>query len=387
MVNALLANAGGDPFQWIAALRPMGPVVRLGPVAAVLSYDAAVTALRDHGTYSSAMMGGGMGPDGQRSGFGLTIVCSDPPDHTRLRALVSSAFTPRRVALLEPRIAAVAAELLDGIQPGEPWDLMERFAGPLPVTIIAEMLGIPAADREQFRAWSNAIVSFGQPEPGGPPPASRAAMAELTAYLRRQIEQHRLEPANDLISGLIAAEQEGDRLSPEETLATCILLLIAGNETTTNLLGNAIAALDQHPEQFATVRADPSLIPSTLEETLRWAPPVLTIFRITTRDTKLAGTALPARTPVFVVLAAANRDPAAFDDPERFDIRRSPNRHIDFGHGIHFCLGAPLARVEARIGLEALFRRFPALRRAESGPYERRGSFILNGPARLAVVG
>jgi cytochrome P450 len=210
------------------------------------------------------------------------------------------------------------------------------------------------------------------------------AIDELTAYLRRALARRRTQPTDDLIGALVAAEEAGDRLSPEEALATCVLLLIAGNETTTNLIGNAVAALDDHG-MLAEVAADPALLPGAIEETLRYAPPVLTVLRLATRETELGGRTIPAGAVLFVALAAANRDPAVFESPESFDIRRAGSKSLAFGYGIHYCLGAPLARLEARIGLETLLRRFPMLHRAEDGPVERLASFVLYGPKRLPV--
>lgn len=382
MVNALPFATGGDPFAWMPLMRAAGPVVSLGSgPTLVLGYEECVTALRDHTTFSSMVMGGMGRPDGGRRGFGLTMLGADPPDHTRLRGLVSHAFTPRRIAMLEPRIAALADELLDAVVPAGSFDLMRNFAEPLPVTIIAEMLGIPIADRAEFKRWSDAVVSAGDGQGG----SAAGAVEELREYLRRALERRRTTPTDDLIGALMAAEEAGDRLSLEEALATCVLLLIAGNETTTNLIGNAVVALAEH-DQLGEVAADPSLLPGAIEETLRYAPPVLAVVRRALRDMELGGTRLPEGTFVFVVLAAANRDPAVFPEPERFDIRRNPNRNIAFGHGIHFCLGAPLARLEARIGLEALLRRCSNLRRTESGPVERMPSMILYGPKRLPVM-
>lgn len=387
MVSMLSGMSGGDPFQFIGVARAAGPVMQLMPnLVAVLGHEACLAALRDSGAWSSAAMTG-FQQDGRRQGLGLTMIGADPPDHTRLRTLVSHAFTPRRVAALEPRIAALAEELLDAVPAGEPWDLMDAYAEPLPVTIIAEMLGIPASDRRQFKKWSDDLVSLAGVTQGEVAPERLESRDELGAYLREQLEMRRRKPTDDLIGGLIAAEEAGDRLTADEALATCVLLLIAGNETTTNLIGNAIAALNDVPEQFAAVRAHPSLIPAAIDETLRFAPPALTIFRVATRKMEFFGKEIEAGTAAFIVLAAANRDASVFPDPDRFDIHRDPARNLAFGHGIHYCLGAPLAKLEARVGLEALFRRFPNLRRADGGPVERLSSFILYGPKRLMVTG
>jgi cytochrome P450 len=288
---------------------------------------------------------------------------------------------------LEPRIGAIADDLLDAATSAGTFDLMHDFAVPLPVTIIAELLGIPVADRAEFKRWSDAVVSFGDFGLSGDSAADRAgAVRELTEYLRRQLERRRAAPTDDLIGALIVAEEAGDRLSPEEALATCVLLLIAGNETTTNLIGNTVVCLTEQPETLARVIADPALLPAAIEESLRYAPPVLTIVRAATRDTVLAGQAIGAGSGIFAVLAAANRDPAVFPDPDRFSIDRPAGRSLAFGHGIHYCLGAPLARLEARVGLAALFRRCPGLRRAAEGPVERLSSFFLYGPKRLPVA-
>jgi cytochrome P450 len=383
MVNVFSAITGGDPFAWIPAARQQGPLVKFGggPWLA-LGYDACITALRDHTAFSSTVMGG-MGRAGvERSGFGYTMLGSDPPDHTRLRTLVSYAFTPRRIAALEPRIRQIADELLDEVIGDGAFDLMPAFAEPLPVTIIAEMLGIPVADRKEFKRWSDSIVSFGGGTRNGD---GQSAMEELTSYLRRQLDRRRSNPTDDLIGALMVAEEAGERLSPEEALATCVLLLIAGNETTTNLIGNAIAALDE-AGLMREVAASPELLSGAVEETLRHQPPVISIVRNTVRDVEMSGQTVPAGSFVFVVLAAANRDPEVFAEPDRFDIRRNPNRHIAFGHGIHFCLGAPLARLEARAGMEVLLRRCPNLQRAESGPVLRLPSMILYGPKSLPVT-
>ena len=388
MVNAFSLVTGGDPFAWIPSMRAQGPVVNFGAGPwFVLGYDACVAALRDHASFSSAIMGR-MGQGGERRGFGLTMLGSDPPEHTRLRTLVSYAFTPRRIAALEPRIRSIADELLDEVVPEGSFDLMPAFAEPLPVTIIAEMLGIPTADRREFKRWSDAVVSFTDGERSGERANgdTRGAMEEITAYLRRQLELRRSRPTDDLIGALIAAESAGgDHLSPEEALATCVLLLIAGNETTTNLIGNAVVALNDHG-LLVEVAADPALIAGAVEETLRHQPPVLSIVRNTVREVELGGRTIPAGAIALVVLAAANRDRNVFPDPERFDIRRNPNRNIAFGLGIHFCLGAPLARLEARIALEVLLRRCTGLHRAETGPVERMPSMILYGPKRLPVA-
>jgi cytochrome P450 len=264
-------------------------------------------------------------------------------------------------------------------------DVIRDLAYPLPVTVIAEMLGIPIEDRERFKHWSDEAVrslGFGSIED-----ARRSAQAnrELRAYLEPIVEQCRREPREDLISALVAAEEQGDKLSTDEVFSTIILLLVAGNETTTNLIGNGLLALLRNPSQLNILRGDPSLIENAVEELLRYDSPVQFTSRMPLNDVDLGGRTLSAGREVLLVLGAANRDPAQYDDPERLDVTRQDVHHLSFSHGIHFCLGAPLARLEGRIALLALVQRFPSLRLATSEP--RRGdNILLRGLAELPVA-
>jgi cytochrome P450 len=289
----------------------------------------------------------------------------DPPDHTRLRGLVSKAFTPRTVETLRPRIERLVAELLDAVQSSGGMDVIRDFAYPLPAIVIMEMLGIPSEDRDRFKAWSDGQFAFlGGRFPGDPlEPARRAGESTLAMneYLRGVIAARRRTPRDDLISAMVAVEEQGDRLDEHELMATTSLLLIAGHETTTNLIGNGLLALLRHPDQLARLRAEPSLLPRAVEELLRYDGPVQFVNRVPSADIEIDGVTIPAGDTIILVLAAANRDPAHFPDPDRLDITRWPNDHVGFGFDRHFCLGAHLARIEAQTALRALLSRFPDL--------------------------
>jgi cytochrome P450 len=285
----------------------------------------------------------------------------DGDDHRRLRRLVTKAFTPRMVEQLRPRIQEIADDLIDAVEAHGRMDLVDEFAFPLPMTVIAELLGIPHDDRERFRAWSNAIVS---------PALSAEALArfgqqmtEFVAYLRELFERRRAEPREDLISALLQAEDAGDVLTEQELFSMVVLLIVAGHETTVNLIGNAVAALLQQPEQRALLARDPTLVPQAVEELLRYDGPVeRALNRWCATDVELGGQTIHRGESVIVMLGSANRDPQRFPDAEILDIARSDLKHVAFGRGSHYCLGAPLARLEAEIALATLLRRLPGLR-------------------------
>jgi cytochrome P450 len=291
------------------------------------------------------------------------LLNKDGADHRRLRALVSKAFTPRMVNQMRPRIQAIADELLNQIAAQGEADLVESYAFPLPIIVIAELLGIPAADRDKFRTWSDAVVT-----PALTPAAQAEFMTHLqafVAYLRQLFEQRRQTPQPDLISALLQAEEAGDRLSEEELFSMVILLIIAGHETTVSLIGNATLALLQHPEQMAQLRQNPDQMATSVEEFLRYDGPVeRAMSRWATEEVEINGRILQPGDAVIVIIGAANRDPAQFEDPDRLDIERNPTRHLAFGRGSHYCLGAPLARLEGEIALNTLLRRLPNLRLA-----------------------
>lgn len=291
-------------------------------------------------------------PPGRLTLLDRTMVATDPPDHTRLRGLVSQAFTPRRVEELEPRAAAIADGLLARARERGTMDFVGELAVPLPVLLIAEMLGVPPEDRERVRGWSGDFMLSVDAARSGPDAGRRqqAALAALADYFRGLIRERRREPRADLVSGLIEARDVEDRLSEDELLGTCLLLLITGHETTIHLLGNGLLALLRHPDQLALLRERPELLPGAVEEMLRWESPVQrTTFRVATESVEIGGRRIQAGQQVSAVLGSANRDPEQFPDADRFDVARDPNRHLAFGLGTHYCLGASLARLQAGV--------------------------------------
>jgi cytochrome P450 len=309
----------------------------------------------------------------------------DPPDHSRLRGLVTRAFTPRAVAALAPRIEKLVDELLDSVAASGCMDVIHDLAAPLPVTVIAEMLGVPDRDRARFKHWSDQVVrSLGVPTLEDLRQARRAGI-ELRAYFACIAEDRRREPRDDLLSALLRAEEEGDKLSSFEVLSTCTLLLVAGNETTTNLIGNGLLALLRHPEQLALLREDPARVEGAVEEMLRYDSPVQLTSRFPLEELELRGRRFRRGEQVLVLLGSANRDPEVNREPERFDVTRSEVRHLAFGFGSHYCLGAALARLEARLAVSALLRRMPGLRLATDRP-RWRSNTILRGLQTLPVA-
>ncbi|MYI74873.1 MAG: cytochrome P450 [Acidobacteria bacterium] len=314
-----------------------------------------------------------------------TILFLDPPDHTRLRTLVNKAFTPKAVAALEPRIREMAHELLDAAEDPAGFDLMEGLANPLPVMVIAEMLGVPPEERAQFREWSNRRARILEPLIDARTlRIANEASESLNGYFRSIIPARRGEPRAAIISALVHVEEEGDRLTEREMLAMLRLLLVAGNETTTNLIGNGMLALLQHPEQLQALREDPGRIPVAVEELLRYDSPVQATLRLVLEDTEVNGIPLRRDDNVLLLNGAANRDPAVFDHPDRLDVGRRENNHVAFGRGIHFCLGAPLARLEGRVAIEVLLERYPSLGLVSDRPAYRT-SVVLRGLENLPV--
>jgi cytochrome P450 len=384
-----------DPYPFYAAVRDQGRMHRsaFGPL--VLSHhEDCFALLRQPGTsvdernvvgaaYPAAEMRR-REPD-QRSLLGL-----DPPDHTRLRRLVASAFTVRTVDRLRPRVRALVGGLLDDLaaaaREGEPVDLIAGYAFPLPFAVISDLLGMPEGNRSELRDWSQAMTATLEPIIDDATAARADAAAEkMFTHIADAIAWKRAEPADDLLSALIAAEDQGHQLTEAELVSMCVLLLIAGHETTVNLIASGTLALLGHPEAAARLRADPGLAGSAVEELLRYDSPVQFTSRHATADLDIGGHRVRAGETVIAVLGAANRDPALFADPDRLDLSRAPNRHLAFGGGIHFCLGAPLARMEARIAIPALLARLPGL---ELGPGQpvRRDTVTLRGLASLPVT-
>jgi len=313
----------------------------------------------------------------------------DPPDHTRLRSLVSRAFTPRVVEAMRPHIQEIVNELLDRVEGARGMDVIEDLAYPLPVRVICEMLGVPLADQDVFKEWSADIARSLDASilPATSEVITRGQVSgdAIREYFRSLIAVRRKEPRQDLLSALIAAEEQGDKLSEPELVATCVLLLIAGHETTVNLIGNGFLALLRHPDQMRALADDPALIQTGIEELLRFDGPVQRTGRMTLADVEIGGRPIPKGSIVAAVIGAANRDPAQFADPDRLDVTRRENRHIAFGFGIHFCLGAPLARIEGQVAIGTLLRRQRALKLVSDTP-EWRESSVLRGLKTLPVT-
>ena len=393
--NPLSDRIAQDPYPVYAALREKDPVHRSRLMNAwMFARHADVDAiLRDQRNFGSDPRKGtltarqqAMLPPPEE----LTMVLLDPPDHRRLRALVNKAFTPRSVEALEPRIRSTMAGLLDGIDDPGGFDLIEAVAKPLPVIVIAEMLGVPHEDRARFAVWSAQRARLLEPTVSHRErAAAQVASAEFDAFFRGIIDERRTAPADDILSALVQAEDEGERLSERETLNMLRLLLIAGNETTTNLIGNGMLALLRNPDQLRRLREDPGLIPSAMEELLRFDSPVQATFRRVLADCEVNGFTVRKRDNLALLIGSANRDPDVFEEPDRLDVGRGDTTHLSFGRGIHHCLGAPLARLEGRIAFEMLLERFPRIELPGTHPRFRK-SIVLRGlesfPLRCATV-
>ena len=394
--NPFLPEFMLDPYPAYAELRRDAPVHRSANLGiwVLTRYDDCVQVLRDHDVFSSdahnatGMVAALQAQSEAETGgpAARTVLGSDPPEHTRLRGLINKAFTPRRVEEMRDHIADVADSLLDAAPTDQPFDVIAGLAQPLPIIIIAEMLGVPASDRERFKAWSELIAkmtSLMRP----PDVNAKVAVArkELRAYFSNVIQQRRAQPQNDLITALVQAQDGADQLDDEELLGFCILLLVAGNETTTNLIGNGSLALARHPEQAEALASDQLVMSLAVEELLRYDSPVQATVRHVVSDTDIGGTAIAKGESIMAILGAANRDPDQFDNPEILDLRRADNRHLSFGHGIHYCIGSPLARLEAEIAFTALLQRSPTIALADE-PLEYGGTFILRGLRRLTIA-
>jgi cytochrome P450 len=374
-----------NPYPLYDQMRSTAPVLHVPPVDLwmLFDYDSVKRALTDHEAFSSSLA-----PSGRTTPE--WFIFFDPPRHTKLRALVTRAFTPRSIASLEPRIRELSRELIDAaIERGE-MDLVTDYATPLPTLVIAEMLGIPVADRQQCTHWSDVILNLSHAVAGDEAAqkaaiAYRAATAEMSDYLEILLEERRRAPKDDLLTRLLQAEVDGERLTEAEMLGFFQLLLVAGTETTTNLLANAILCFLDNPGELARLGAEPGLLPQAIEEVLRYRSSVQHIYRSTSRDVELGGQVIPAGKLVLPIIGSANHDPQHFKDPGRFDIGRDPNGHIAFGHGIHFCLGAALSRLEARVALPDLLERLKGFELASREPWEPRQALHVHGPARLPI--
>ncbi len=387
-----------DPYPCYARLRNEAPVHRITlgdkrPAWLVTRYEDVVALLKDDRFVKekrSAMSGDQLAREpwipSMLKPLERNMLDVDAPEHTRLRGLVHMAFTPRLVENMRDRIQRLTDELLDGVQLRGRMDLISDYALPIPTTIISEMLGVPVSDRHKFHRWSNTIVST-VPSRFGILTALPSLIAFLR-YIRKLIRTRRSAARDDLVSALVEAHEAGDQLTEDELLAMISLLLIAGHETTVNLIGNGMLALMDHPEQMNRLRDDPALIKPAVEELLRYDGPVQTATERYTRvDVTIAGVTIPRGEMVFAVLASANRDERQFDQPDELDITREPNRHLAFGQGVHFCLGAPLARLEGQIAINSLLRRIADLRVAvPRQALRRRPGLVLNGLKSLPVA-
>jgi len=398
-MNIVSAEFKANPFPFLAALRSSEPVYRTTlpdraktPVWLVTRYEDVNALLKDERFLKNRRSA--LTPEQIRKlpwvppmfrPLERNMLDLDAPDHTRLRALVHKAFTPHLVEQMRARVQTLADELLEGVARRGEMDLINDYALPLPMTIITEILGVPTGDRHKFHKWSKAVVALSSPN------ATLRVIPSIwmfIRYLRRFFQVRRRDPQDDLASALIQAEEAGDKLSEDELLAMVFLLLIAGHETTVNLIGSGLLALLEHPDQMEILRREPSLIKSAVEELLRYTAPVfMSTERYARENVTIHGVTIPRGEMTFGVLGSANRDETVFQNPDRLDITREPNRHLSFGQGIHFCLGAPLARMEAQIAVNTVFGRMPDLRLKVSPQRLRwRPSMILRGLDSLPVL-
>ncbi len=379
------------PWEYYAALRKQAPVHTIqGGMVMVSTHDLCLEALRDPETFSSKfiqkMSGGAAGADGNYMGP-ETLLSNDPPEHTYFRKLVNKTFSPTRVKKMLPSIEKITGDLIDAILAGpNRFDAMTEFAIPLPLTVIADQLGVPRADMANFKTWSDAtVVPIGGMATPEQLIESLQLVEQLKVYLAERCREAKAAPRDDMISDLITSDVDGERpIEEKEVISLLQQFLVAGNETTTNLIGATLMFLFQNPEEFEKLKANPMLLPNAIEEALRLETPTAGMWRVATRDTELGGVAIPEGSMIMLRYAAANRDEALFDDPDTFVIDR-PNAkdHIAFGMGIHFCPGAALAREETRIGLEQIFERLPNLRLAPGNDFKHHPSVLLRGLVRL----
>ncbi|MFD8958926.1 cytochrome P450 [Streptomyces anulatus] len=384
-----------NPHDFYTRLRESGPAHQVhlpgyGDIWLVTGYADARAALADPSLSKAPAnvperLRSAMAEAGGQDNFQLMahMLNSDPPDHTRLRKLVVRAFTARRVRELRPRIQEITDALLDEVAAKGSADLIDDLAFPLPITVICELLGVPTADRDDFRRWTSILVS----EDEELLPQLQDSFEQLSAYMTDLVKRKHTEPDDGLLSALVSVAEGGDSLDDDEVVWMAFLLLVAGHETTVNLIGNGMLALLNNPEQLAALRADESLLPAAVEEMLRYDGPVETAtWRFTTGPVKVGDVEIPADQSLLVVLASANRDPSRFAGPGSFDISREDNQHVAFGHGIHYCLGAPLARLEGQSASGSVLRRLPEVRLAvDGGELEWRLGVVMRGLQNLPV--
>jgi len=372
-----------NPFPIYDTARAIAPVMRDPSSGHWLLFDYASVrqALTDYEIFSSDMAAAGL-PNPE------WMIFLDPPRHGKLRSLIAKAFTPQAVAGLEGRIHALSSQLLDAVEGACAMDLVGDYAAPLSMMVVAEMIGIHAADWPRFRGWSDDILRLSEtvaaPDAGAVASYARV-QAEMKPYLEAVMADRRDSPTDDLLTRLMHAEVDGERLTEQEIAGFIELLILAGQETTSNLIANAMICFAEHPQQRALLAASPQWRPGAIEEVLRYRSPVQWLLRATLHDVTLHGQTIPAGSLVIPIMGAANRDPEMFEEPNRFDIRRSPNPHIAFGHGGHFCIGAPLGRLQARIALEDLFARLSQWELAGTDSWELRAALHMHGPASMGV--
>ena len=390
------ATFKANPFPFYAQLRTEAPVFpvtlpRNRHALLVTRYDDVLAILKDERFVKD--IHNAMSPEQLKTmpqmpalfkPFEQSLLSLDDPNHARLRVLVHKAFTPRRIEQMRDQVQNVTKDLLDKVEPEGSMDLIADFALPLPLIMIGRILGIPAKDNPEFHRWTRILLSGGTNQS---PLELTSAMTGFTSYMREQIQERQTHPQDDLIMALVQAKEGSDLLSEDEILAMIFMLLSAGHETTVNLIGSGMLALLQHPDQLAKLRNDPALIKTAIEELLRFVCPAeMATERYTSEDLTIAGTTIPRGELVLAVIASANRDANHFDEPDSLDVARTNNKHLAFGQGIHYCLGAPLARLEGQIAIEMLIQRMPNLHLSSAPEYLRwRGGLILRGLEALPV--
>ena len=370
-----------DPYPMYDQMRRMSPTLRVPTIDAWFLFDYASVdrALNDPTAFSSAVPA----PENW-------FTFSDPPKHSRLRGLIARAFTPKSISELESRIRGLSRRLLDAKEGESEFDLATEYSVPLPMRVIAEMLGVPTEYLPRYKHWSDEILKLSysllRDDAGiASVDAYRSVTQQMREALPQWLDARRAAPRDDLLSRLAHAEVEGEHLTNDEILGFFQLLLVAGQETTANLINNAMICFMEHPDQLAKLRAWPELLPSAIEEVMRYRAPLQWVMRTPVRDIEMNGKTIPAGKLVVPVIGSANRDPARFEDPERFDIARDPNPHITFGHGIHHCMGAPLARLESRVALGDLLSRYRHFEPASADPWPPRKALHVHGPASLPL--
>ena len=378
-------EARRNPFALYAQMRQAVPTFKAPPpfdMWMIFDYDGVKRAISDQQEFSSRVPA----PDNW-------FIFFDPPQHSKMRALISRAFTPKSIAALEPRISDLSRKLLDNVLTRDVVDIATEYSVPLPMTVIAEMIGIPPSDWQRFREWSDVILKLsytmrgmeGDEESARALAGFRTVTMEMNDYLTKMIAERRAAPRDDLLTRLVDAEVDGERLTQHEILGFFQLLIVAGQETTANLINNALICFMEAPDQLARLRASPELLPSAIEEVLRYRSPIQWLMRTPRKDVEVNGKVISPGQLILPIIGSANRDPKQFTEPDRFDITRDPNPHVAFGHGIHACLGAALARMESRIALSDLFNRFKHFELATKEPWPPRKALHIHGPANLPL--